>query len=75
MSEKSARRLRKQISKFNKKVFRDFTVEISAMPFWQRFKFCIKMAFLRHELQRSLKDNIAARRKENAEAKAKAEKK
>jgi hypothetical protein len=67
MSGKSAKRLRRTIKKFNNQVFKDFTVEISAMPFWQRFKFCVRMAFLRHELQRGLKPEIEARRKYNTE--------
>ena len=62
MSGKSAKRLRRTMRKFNKQVFKDFTVEVSVMPFWTRFKFCMSMAFLRHELQRGLKDEIKARR-------------
>ena len=62
MSGKSEKKLRKQQRKFNKHVFSDFMVEVSAMRFRKRLWFCIKMAFNRHELQVSLKDNIAAKR-------------
>jgi len=38
-------------------------LEISAQPFWQRFVFCFKMAFKRHALQTSMKDQIRARKR------------
>lgn len=69
MSGKRNKKLRKEIKRFNKKVFYDFTVKVSAMPFWERFKFCFNMAFLRHELQRKLKPEIEAKRAEIKEGK------
>ena len=71
MSGKSAKKLRRTIKKFNMQVFKDFTVEVSVMPFWTRLMFCLRMAFLRHELQRGLKDEIEARRKLTADGEEK----
>lgn len=62
MSEKSEKKRRRQLKKFNKEVFKEFTIEVSIMPFWKRLGFCLNMAFLRHELQRGLKPEIEARR-------------
>jgi hypothetical protein len=67
MSGKSAKRIRKQVNKLNKEVFKDFMVEVSAMPFWTRLAFCLNMAFCRHALQRGLMPEIKARRKYNRE--------
>lgn len=64
MSGKRNKKLRKEIKRFNKKVFYDFTVEVSAMPFWPRLKFCMLMAFCRHKLQKSLMEEIKAKRAE-----------
>ena len=50
--------MRRMFKKFNKEVFKDFVIEVSIMPFWERFKFCMRMAFLRHELQQKLKPEI-----------------
>lgn len=69
MSGKSAKKHRRTLRKFNKEVFKDFTVQVSAMPFWERFKFCLNMAFLRHELQKKLKPEIEAKRAEMKEGK------
>jgi hypothetical protein len=65
MSGKSDKKLRRMLKKNRLKIFSDFAVEISAMPFWARLKFCLNMAFIRHELQKDLKDEIAARRTHN----------
>lgn len=66
MSGKSSKRLRKEVQKQvgrdNKEVFQGFMLEISAQPFWQRFTFCMRMAFKRHPLQKSMKAAIAERK-------------
>lgn len=71
MSGKSEKRLRRTMRKFSKQVFKDFAVEISCMPFWTRFMFCLRMAFLRHELQRGMRDEIEARRTHTADGEEK----
>ena len=57
------RAAREQVQRDNKAVYQGFMLEISAQPFWQRFWFCIKMAFKWHRLQRSMKPQIAERKK------------
>ena len=71
MSGKSAKKLRRVVKKFNMEVFKDFVVEISVMPFWTRLWFCLKMAFLRHELQKGLKPEFETRRKLTADGEVK----
>lgn len=71
MSGKSAKKMRRMFKKFNMKVFKDFTIEVSVMPFWTRFKFCMRMAFLRQPLQKELKPEIEARRKYTADGEEK----
>lgn len=61
-SDKRHRRdIKKQVGRDNHRVFQGFMLEISAQPFWQRFKFCMGMAFKRHPLQKSMKAAIAER--------------
>ena len=38
-------------------------LEISAQPFWQRFVFCMKMAFKRHNIQKGMKAAIVERKR------------
>ena len=57
------RRTKKQVGRDNQRVFHAFMLEISAHPFWQRFWFCLLMAFKRHALQKSMKDAIAERKR------------
>lgn len=67
MSGKSHKKIRRAIKKGRLQVFKDFTVEVSIMPFWERLKFCFNMAFLRHPLQKELRPEIEARRKYTAD--------
>jgi hypothetical protein len=60
MGQKQHKRRRREQRKFNKEIFSLFVVEVSAMDFWPRFKFCMNMAFKRHALQQRLKHDIAA---------------
>lgn len=71
MSSKNQKKLRRTIRKFNKEVFRDAVIEISAFRFFPRLWFCLKMAFLRHPLQRKHKDEIKARRTYTADGEVK----
>ena len=66
MSGKSAKKNRRVIRKFNKEVFKDFTVEVSAMPFFKRLWFCLMMGLCLHALQKGLKPEIMAKREDNA---------
>lgn len=63
MNGKRAKKYRRQVGRDNKEVFTAFMLEISAQPFWQRFVFCMRMAFKRHNLQKSMKTQIAERKK------------
>ena len=67
MSQKRDKKLRRvvnqKVGRDNQAVFQAFMLEISAQPFWQRFCFCFWMAFKRHALQRSMKDQIRARKR------------
>ena len=58
----SRKEIKKQIGRENQEVFQGFMLEISAQPFWQRFWFCMRMAFKRHPLQKSMKAAIAERK-------------
>ena len=61
---KSARKAaRNQVARDNQEVFQGFMLEISAQPFWQRFVFCMRMAFKRHPLQKSMKPQVAVRKR------------
>jgi hypothetical protein len=71
MAQKNHKKLRRTIKKFNKQVFTDAVIEISAFKFFPRLWFCLKMAFLMHPLQDKHKDEIKARRKYTAEGKVK----
>jgi len=62
MSGKSAKKLRRQGHKVRKEIFTEFVIQVSAMDFWPRFWFCMKMAFLMQPLQKRYKDEIEARR-------------
>ena len=67
MSGKGDKKLRrvvnKKVARDNQEIFQAFMLEISAQPFWQRFMFCLRMAFKFHPLQRSMKDQIRARKR------------
>lgn len=67
MSQKNDKKMRRvvnqKVARDNQAVFQMFMLEISAQPFWQRFMFCLRMAFKRHALQRSMKDQIRARKR------------
>jgi len=67
MSQKNDKKLRRVVNKKaardNQAVFQAFMLEISAQPFWQRFWFCLLMAFKCHNLQKSMKDQIRARKR------------
>lgn len=63
MSQKSDKHARKQRNRKNNEVFQGFMLEISAQPFWQRFWFCMKMAFKRHNVQKGMKAAIAERKR------------
>lgn len=67
MSGKKDKKLRRvvnqKVARDNQAVFQAFMLEISAQPFWQRFMFCMRMAFKRHALQKSMKDQIRARKR------------
>jgi len=67
MSGKKDKKLRrvvnKKVARTNQEVFQAFMLEISAQPFWQRFMFCLRMAFKSHALQKSIKDQIRARKR------------
>lgn len=62
-NKKRRRDVRKQFARDNQAVFQEFMLEISAQPFWQRFWFCLLMAFKRHVLQKSMKAQIAERKR------------
>lgn len=63
-NDKQRRRdVKRQVERDNKTVFHGFMLEISAQPFWPRFWFCMKMAFKRHALQKSMKPAIAERKR------------
>ena len=61
--KKNRQEIKRQYARDNQRVFHGFMVEISAHPFWKRFWFCFKMAFVLHPLQRSLKPQIAEHRR------------
>ncbi len=67
MSQKNDKKLRrvvnKKVARDNQRVFQEFMLEISAKPFWQRLWWCLCLAFKRHALQRSMKDQIRARKR------------
>ena len=67
MSGKNNKKLRREVNKKvgrdNQSVFQGFMLEISAQPFWMRLVFCMRMAFKRHALQKSLKPQIAERKR------------
>ena len=67
MSGKGDKKLRrvvnKKVARDNQEIFQAFMLEISAQPFWQRFMFCLRMAFKFHPLQKSMKDQIRARKR------------
>lgn len=67
MSQRNDKKFRRVVNKKaardNQAVFQAFMLEISAQPFWQRFWFCARMAFKRHNLQKSLKNQIVARKR------------
>ena len=67
MSQKNDKKLRrvvnKKVARDNQAVFQAFMLEISAQSSWQRCWFCARMAFKRHELQKSMKDQITARKR------------
>jgi len=67
MNQKTAKKLRKEankrVNRDNQAVFQGFVLEISAQPFWQRFMYCMRMAFKRHPLQKSMKVQIAERKR------------
>ena len=63
MSQKNHKHARKQRNRKNQEVLQGFMLEISAQPFWQRFVFCMKMAFKRHVIQKSMKAAIVERKR------------
>jgi hypothetical protein len=76
MSHKDAKRTRRTVKKFNKDIFYQHIIEISAMPFFVRLLYCLKMAFKLHQLQIDLKGKISEHRKavKDAQRKEKAAK-
>jgi hypothetical protein len=58
MSEKTVKLLRNQIKKTKRQIFEAFTVEVSAMPFFERQWFCFRMSFKALPLQKQLKSRI-----------------
>lgn len=54
---------REQVQRDNQEVFQGFMLEISSQPFWQRFMFCMRMAFKRHNIQKGMKSHIAERKR------------
>ncbi len=62
-NKKLRREVHKRVGRDNQRVFEAFMLEISAQPFRQRFWFCLKMAFKRHNLQKSMKAAIFQRKR------------
>ncbi len=57
------REIKKQFARENQRVFEGFVLEISAQAFWNRFVFCMRMAFKRHNIQKTMKNQITQRKR------------
>ena len=63
MSGKSEKKLRQAFKKYHNKVFQEYIVWLSCMPFRARLWYCIKLGFNLHENQIELRDKIKEQRR------------